>query len=431
MLRAQGWGWPTRGHPANSHCNPGTSTPSCKRSQNCQDLTGIWLLLSARLSRKAPPWERACTQRGRPQAHRRTQGPGPRLLRRKAGSSRSHDGWQYARRPSANRRSPGHGARSPGRLKQTRHERRVTEAKEQAALQRKLAERRGAGLIRAEQRRAPGDPEQKRTWRGRRERTWHRKARPRKRAQTGPHAPLPAAELWPSGSGADGCRGGGGAGAGKGAWRRRRGRGSTRSRALQTGRRATEARSGLQPPEGSHLMTEERRTSTSRRLERGRVCRGHAARAPSVKTRKSVSWAGVHLQRHHRVRGRQRSHPRPTSPVPCLSPHKQTPGRVAGLGPGQRGGGEAHVRGAGNARAETAARSPDRSSPPARGKRPPPRATPPPPGGNSKWRELSRAGLVTVPRTRTDPRAAQPPTSRPGGSCGERAWFGGPWLPRF
>lgn len=125
VLRAQGWGWPTRGHPANSHRNPGTSTPSCKRSQNCQDLTGIWLLLSARLSRKAPPWERACTQRGRPQAHRRTQGPGPRLLRRKAGSSRSHDGWQYARRPSANRRSPGHGARSPGRLKQTRHERRV------------------------------------------------------------------------------------------------------------------------------------------------------------------------------------------------------------------------------------------------------------------------------------------------------------------
>lgn len=116
-------------------------------------------------------------------------------------------------------------------------------------------------------------------------------------------------------------------------------------------------------------MTEERRTSTSRRLERGRVCPGHAARAPSVKTRKSVSWAGVHLQRHHRVRGRQRSHPRPTSPVPCLSPHKQTPGRVAGLGPGQRGGGEAHVRGAGAARAETAARSPDRSSPPARSKR--------------------------------------------------------------
>lgn len=269
VLRAQGWGWPTRGHPANSHRNPGTSTPSCKRSQNCQDLTGIWLLLSARLSRKAPPLERACTQRGRPQAHRRTQGPGPRLLRRKAGSSRSHDGWQYARRPSANRRSPGHGARFPGRLKQTRHERRVTEAKEQAALQRKLAERRGAGLIRAEQRRAPRDPEQKRTWRGRRERTGHRKARPRKRAQTSPHAPLPAAELWPSGSGADGCRGGGGAGAGKGAWRRRRGRGSTRSRALQTGRRATEARSGLQPPEGSHLMTEERRTSTSRRLERG------------------------------------------------------------------------------------------------------------------------------------------------------------------
>lgn len=99
------------------------------------------------------------------------------------------------------------------------------------------------------------------------------------------------------------------------------------------------------------------------------MCRGHAARAPSVKTRKSVSWAGVYLQRHHRVRGRQRSHPRPTSPVPCLSPHKQTPGHVAGLGPGQRGGGEAHVRGAGAARAETAARSPDRSSPPARSKR--------------------------------------------------------------
>lgn len=101
------------------------------------------------------------------------------------------------------------------------------------------------------------------------------------------------------------------------------------------------------------------------------MCWGHAARAPSVKTRKSVSWAGVHLQRHHRVRGRQRSHPRPTQP-----------GRVAGLGPGQRGGGEAHVRGAGAARAETAARSPDRSSPPARSKRhhhhPPPSRDPAP-----------------------------------------------------
>lgn len=438
VLRAQGWGWPTRGHPANSHRNPGTSTPSCKRSQNCQDLTGIWLLLRARLSRKAPPWERACTQRGRPQAHRRTQGPGPRLLRRKAGSSRSHDGWQYARRPSANRRSPGHGARSPGRLKQTRHERRVTEAKEQAALQRKLAERRGAGLIRAEQRRAPRDPEQKRTWRGRRERTWHRKARPRKRAQTSPHAPLPAAELWPSGSGADGCRGGGGCRCGQGGVAQTAGawfhtlKGPADRAQGHRGTQWSPASGGLTSNDGgkTHVHVAPARARP--------VCAGDTQHVRQVSRRESRSLGPECTCNVTTGSGAgNEATPGPQAQFRASVPTSKLLAVWLGLVRDSVGAGKPMSAGQGppgprprpgariGAPRQHEAKDTTTTTPPL------PRATPPPPGGNGKWRELSRAGLVTVPRTRTDPRAAQPPTSRPGASCRERAWFGGPWLPRF
>lgn len=171
-------------------------------------------------------------------------------------------------------------------------------------------------------------------------------------------------------------------------------------------------------------MTEERRTSTSRRLERGPCVPGTRSTCAKCQDEK-VGLLG-------------RSAPA-TSPPQAHKPSSVPQSPQANSWPcGWAWSGTAWGRGSpcprGRGRQGRDSGPEPGSELPANTKQktpPPPRATPPPPGGNSKWRELSRAGLVTVPRTRTDPRAAQPPTSRPGASCGERAWFGGPWLPRF
>lgn len=182
-------------------------------------------------------------------------------------------------------------------------------------------------------------------------------------------------------------------------------------------------------------MTEERRTSTSRRLERGPCVPGTRSTCAKCQDEKVG------------LLGRSAPATSPQGPGPATKPpqaHKpssvpQSPqanswpcgwawsGTAWGRGsPCPRGRGRQGRDRGPEPGSELPASTKQKTPPP-----PHPRATPPPPGGNGKWRELSRVGLVTVPRTRTDPRAAQPQTSRPGASCGERAWFGGPWLPRF